>query len=169
MSAGISQWQCKTGRKKDKHGVSSPFKWAANIFVVSFLRYIILTWFFKWKGIIKHQSSARSFHLLLMTLYLTTRCLNFYPPPQGLITKPTDSAQPNYSLLVISLSHFYHLLNKAHSTCADISLFVCHFTGYDRQFLGRFLTSLAFGFPVESLLSCFLVSSRVYIRAKVAL
>lgn len=126
--------------------------------------------FFKWKGIIKHQSSARSFHLLLMTLYLTTCCLNLYPPPQGLITKPTDSAEPNYSLLVSTVSLTSTTCSIKHT--AHVQIFLCLYAtllDMTRQFLGRFLTSLAFGFPVESLLSCFLVSSRVYIRAKVAL
>lgn len=103
--------------------VSSPFKWAANIFIVSFLRYTILTWFFQWKGIIKHQSSARSFHLLLMTLYLTTCRLNFYPPPQGLITKPTDSAEPNYSLLIITVSLTSTTCSIKHT--AHVQIFLC--------------------------------------------
>lgn len=127
----------------------------SNISIICFFKTSRFNTLLKWRGILKDWSSARSSHLLLMTLYLTSSCLNFLSPASGV----------NYRAHRLSRAklHFFHYHRLFHSPplicsiyttqhmCKDISLSVCHFCVCARSFVGRFQTSRAHGFPEESL------------------
>lgn len=70
------------------------------------------------------RTRAQQDHLISFSwpCILHRAALTFYPPPQGLITKPTDSAGPCYSSLIITVSYFSHLLNIYHTAHVQICL-----------------------------------------------
>lgn len=119
------------------------FQLDANTSPTSFLKYIISTYFFSGEGFLRNKAPQDQLISFSWPCISNQAALTFYPPPQGLITKPTDS-----SVQKIQLPHYHSIYTTQHIVGY---FFVCMPLLCLCLFVGRFQTSWAHGFPKGSL------------------